>query len=409
MIAATDRSYAKFLISMNSQQEPLKVTSEPKVGLLPAQGLLVWQKRFFRLGTIVLSGIIAYALFWIGRYFHEVVALVGYSILIAYLLIGVVDWLQAKTKSRRRGLIVTFVYAGILGLIVLFMMFVVPNLISQIETLANQLPLFPAKLQKWLDVYNLKTSQTGLQFLNIDWEILSREIVNFLNSFTSKAFNRFFDLAFGTINFAVHALATIVISVYFLLDGPKIWAGLMRPLSEEYLVHANNLRHSLNRCLRGYFIGQVQLAALSGVFVFIVYLSMGSRYALLLGIWQALVEIIPVVGGFLGIGLGVIIMLFDSPIKALIALVIYFAYTQIVKDNFLTPRVMGNAIGLHPVVVVLVVFIGAQIGGISGVVFALPIAGLLNVLLDYYLLHRYDDEIKPAETNTNIESHDSSI
>ncbi len=358
--------------------------------------LLNWQRRFFKLATFFLGGLLIWVFILLCRYLHEIAATIGYSILIAYLLIGLVDWLQAKSKLKNRGLVVAIVYLGILLLAVLFGLVIVPNLILQIQSLASQLPALPSRIQELLNYYNLKISQTGLPFLNIDWKFLSDKIAQFLNTYTSNAFGRFFELAFGTINFAIHAIATTVLSVYFLLDGPHIWDGLMRPLAKRYSIHAENLRTSLNRCLRGYFIGQVQLASLSGIYVFVMYLLMGSRYALLLGIWQALIEIIPVVGGFFGIGLGVLVMLFDSPWKALIALVAYFAYTQIIKDNFLTPRVMGNAIGLHPVVVLLVVLIGARVGGVSGVVFALPIAGILNVIFEYYLRNRPEDEVTDA-------------
>jgi predicted PurR-regulated permease PerM len=382
-------------------QEPLEISENKKLPEKPASSrtgeLLTWQRRFFSLGTIMLIGLLVWFFIIFCRYLHEVASLIGYSVLIAYLLIGLVDWLEAKKLIRHRGLAIFIVYAGIVTIGSLFSLFIVPNLISQIESLASQLPSFPEKIQGWLDIYNFKISQTGLPFLNIDWDVVSQQITQFIRSFSQKFLSRILELAFGTISLAVMALATIVLSVYFLLDGPKIWEGLVRPLSKRYVIHADKLRDSLNRCLRGYFIGQVQLASLSGIYVFFMYLLLGSRYALLLGIWQALIEIIPVVGGFMGIGLGVIIMLFDSPWKALIAVIAYFAYTQIIKDNFLTPRIMGNAIGLHPVMVIVVVLIGAKVGGISGVVFALPIAGLLNVIFNYYLENRKEEEEEPTE------------
>lgn len=351
-----------------------------------------WQKRFFKLASFILISFIIWVFILTCRYLHEIASTIGYSLLIAYLLIGLVDWIQAKTRLRKRGIAVLIVYIAILLAFVIFGLFVFPNLVTQLRSLVSQLPTYPQKIQGWLTSYNLKTAQTGLAFLNINWEILSHQLTAFLNKISTGFFSRFLELAFGTINFAIHLLTTIVLSVYFLLDGPKIWEGVISPFSAKYMFHAENLRKHLNRCLRSYFIGQVQLAALSGVFVFFIYLLLGSKYALLLGIWQALTEIIPVVGGFVGIGLGVIVLLFDSPVKALIALVGYFAYTQIIKDNFLAPRIMGNAIGLHPVVVLLVVLVGARIGGVSGVVFALPIAGLLNVIFEYYLDHRKQED-----------------
>jgi predicted PurR-regulated permease PerM len=360
--------------------------------------LTIWQKRFFQCGIIVLLGLILWGFSKLCNYFSDVTNIVGFSILISYLLIGAVDLIQAKLKIRNRGLAVAIVYSLIGILAILFAIFVIPNLILQIQSLTSQTPSYFQKIQSWLVNYNGRINASGFPY-TFDLALISKELSHSVSSFGQKALHQFFEFAFSTINFAISGLATIVLSVYFLIDGPRIWDGLIRPLSEEYTQHANNLRHDLSRCLRGYFIGQVQLSLFSGVYVFFMYSLLGSRYALLLGIWQALVEIIPVIGGFLGIGLGVLVMLFNPDpifgnplIKALIAFVAYMFYTQIIKDNFLTPRIMGNAIGLHPVVIILVVFIGAKAGGITGVVFALPMAGLLNVVLDYYLKNRNKPE-----------------
>ncbi|MDJ0626377.1 MAG: AI-2E family transporter [Candidatus Caenarcaniphilales bacterium] len=357
--------------------------------------LILWQKRFFHIGFFILFGFTVWAITELCGYFNQVTSIIGYSILIAYLLIGAVDWIQNKTFIKKRGLVVLIVYLILFSGITLFSIYVIPTLIHQLESLASQVPIYFKKLQELLINYNLKIMESDFPY-RLDLTLLSREISKFLGGVGPTALNQFVELAFNTINFAVAFLVTIVLSIYFLIDGPKIWNGLMRPLSSKYHEHSNKLRSDLSRCLRGYFIGQIQLSSLSGIYVFFMYLAMGSKYALLLGIWQAIVEIIPVVGGFIGIGLGMIVLLFNPDpwfgnplIKSIAAFGIYIFYTQIIKDNLLTPRIMGNAIGLHPVVVILVVFVGAKIGGVNGVVFALPIAGILNVLFDYYLKNRY--------------------
>ena len=151
-------------------------------------------------------------------------------------------------------------------------------------------------------------------------------------------------------------------------------------------LHADNIRQDLSRCLRGYFVGQVQLAALSGLFMFFVYLFFIPKYALLFAFLQALLEIIPVIGGFLGIIPAVFIIWFNnSPVEALIILGLYLTYTQVIKDNFLTPRIMADAINLHPIIILLVILAGAKLGGLAGIVFALPVAGIINVFIEYIL------------------------
>ena len=368
-----------------------------------------WNTRFFQWGAIVFAGLILQGLFYLFSHFSEVANVIGYSVLIAYLLIGIVDWIQAKTKTRNRGLVVFSVYSFILFSLIAFALFVIPNLSEQLKSLISHLPIYLKKVESILTTYNLRSIQGDLPFPKIDIAALSTQSKQIFNKVSSqvfennKVFNGVLSFAFETISFAIGGLATVVISIYLLIDGPNVWKGLMKPLSEEVKSHAEKLRHDLSRCLRGYFIGQLQLSSCSGIFVFIMYSIMGSRYALLLGITQILLEVIPVIGGITGIAIGTVVILFQfGPLKAIVCFVIYMFYTQVIKDNLLTPRVMGDAIGLHPVMVILVVLIGAKLAGVSGVVFALPVAGLLNVIFDYYLEHRIaNPEIMKSENSTN--------
>jgi predicted PurR-regulated permease PerM len=399
------------------KQSPRAQDKQSAVLSTTGSSLQTWQKRFFQLGVLALTCLLTWAFIKFCAYFHEVVSVIGYSILIAYLLIGCVDWMHEKTNIRKRGTVVLLVYALIALAIGVISLFVVPPLLDQIESLAAQLPAYLAKLQTLALNYTLSSSnQTDFPY-QFDFAAVSSELSKYLGNFGKSAITQFWAIAFNTINFAVSALVTVVLSIYFLIDGPKIWNGLLRPLSERHLAHAQILRNQLSLCLRGFFIGQVQLASLSGVFVFVLYSLMGSKYALLLGIFQALVEIIPVIGGFAGITVGMLVLsfsqypLFGLPFaKPLLAFAVYMFYTQIIKDNFLTPRIMGNAIGLHPVVVILVVLFGAKLGGVNGVVFALPVAGLLNVLLNYYLQNRIKTNLQaPTPDQTEAEIQKSSL
>jgi len=346
-----------------------------------SEELLDHQIRFFRTGGLLFLGLIAWGITSVCSEFAEIISVIGYAVLISYLLIGAVDWVQEKTIIKRRGLIVFLLYSLIILVLGLFCLFVLPKVAEQIGQLAKQVPYFFTRTEEWISQFNSNNPNLP----KIDLNLVSTEITRTLNNTSREAVSALFSWAFNTINFAIYFLVTIVLSVYGLIDGPRIWWGLLRPLSDAHRVHADNLRYDLGRCLRGYFVGQMQLSALSGLFVFVMYLLMGSKYALLLGIWQAIVEIIPVLGGFLGISLGVLLLIFVSPVKALIAFVLYMFYTQVIKDNFLAPRIMGNAINLHPVVVLIVVLIGAQAAGVSGVVFSLPLAGIANAGLNYYL------------------------
>ena len=149
-----------------------------------------WQGRFFKLSSFVLVGFIIWIFILICRYLHQIASTIGYSVLIAYLLIGLVDWVHSKARLRKRGLAILIVYIAIFFAFTAFALFVFPNLITQLQSLISQLPSYPQKMQTWLNTYNLKTAETGLDFLNINWEILSQQLTVYLNKTSSGFFSR---------------------------------------------------------------------------------------------------------------------------------------------------------------------------------------------------------------------------
>jgi len=362
---------------------------------------------FYRIGSLLFLAIFCSGIFFAGRYLHEIISILGYSVLISYLLIGPVDWIQTKTFFKNRSLITLFIFLLVSLFFIIFGTFIVPSLIRELQLLSEQIPSYFKKLESLIIFYKSRIKDLNFiffDFLDFDFGVISKELSSTLNSFSQKVLKNFVSLAFNTINFAVYSLSTIFISAYFIIDGPKLWHLITRPLSPQYLKHFEVVRHDLSRCLKGFFIGQVQLSTISGVLVFIMYLLMGSKYALLLGIFQLVIEIIPVVGGFVGILSGVIVLSFSSPIKALIAFLTYIFYTQVIKDNFLTPRVMSNVIGLHPVFIIISVLVGSKIGGLSGVIFALPVASLISIVFSYYLEQReyqnlHSDNLEQSQKN----------
>jgi predicted PurR-regulated permease PerM len=142
--------------------------------------------------------------------------------------------------------------------------------------------------------------------------------------------------------------------------------------------------------------GQVVLAIVSGAFMFLLYSIFQVKYAFFLSTFFTIAEILPVIGPWIAFTPGILVVLFsDHPEHAFY---IWFIYV-LIKDNFILPKVVGEVMGLHPVVVILSIFICAKIGGMMGVVLALPIASILTVMVHYGLhdAHVFLPSPKPNE------------
>jgi predicted PurR-regulated permease PerM len=179
-----------------------------------------------------------------------------------------------------------------------------------------------------------------------------------------------------------------------LLDGPKIWSLFLGLFPHKYTTHLNEIKHRIDSNLSSLITGQFKIAALTAVTMLITYIAIGNRYAIILACFQML-EFIPILGTWTAIIPSLIIVAATSGInKAVIALIVYLIYGQIIRDHILAPRIMGNAFGVHPLAVIFGLLISVQIFGLVGILVGLPIIGIISATLDYLIklreMHNFD-------------------
>ena len=339
-----------------------------------------WDKRAKQF--LVFSGVILFLLVSLqfAKYFADILVVVGISILIAYLLIGPVDFISSFIKYR--SLAVMFVYLFLISFIVATFIFVSPKVIKEFGEFTKQIPEIITTIN-----HNLVVFQNNLNKNNIpiDLPLITNNLLDKFNTKIFTSLSNILGVASSTIHIIFYIFVTIVTSYYFLLDGHKIISEITKHIPSRYQLHIHNLLVELDKCLRGFYGGMVKLAAINATVMFITYLFMHVPYALLLALWHFLWCIIPVVGGWVGLIPALAVIAFTDPYKVWVPLVVYEGFTRLIKDNFITPRIMGDAIGMHPVLVLIAVLAGLKTAGLIGVLFALPIFGVLNLILKYSL------------------------
>ncbi len=189
------------------------------------------------------------------------------------------------------------------------------------------------------------------------------------------------EVATGTVNGLLYALAGMLLVFYFLLDGDRLCADLIQVMPASARRFTNELLFSSHQVMYAFVRGQVLLGMVTGTYMFLVYTAFGVPYAILLGAFMALAECLPVVGTWIGITPAIIVMLFTlGPSKTLVVWLFSYCY-QTIKDNIIAPKVVGDVMGLHPLVVILSLLVFAQLAGLLGVLMALPAASVLNVII----------------------------
>lgn len=217
------------------------------------------------------------------------------------------------------------------------------------------------------------------------------DITNFITNNAQNAINNLLNLAAGTLTGIGYTITILVLSFYFLLDGKKLVNGCNALIPKTILPKVKELETSIHNSLLGFLKGQVYLGFATGGFMLIFYVIFDIKYSIFLSLFLAIAEIIPVIGSSLGFIPAIIVMLFTDPVKLLIIWPIFLVF-QMIKDNVVAPKIVGEIIGLHPVTVIFALWIGFQVAGFFGILFAIPVASVINVIISFIIRERSQNE-----------------
>lgn len=192
----------------------------------------------------------------------------------------------------------------------------------------------------------------------------------------------------GAVGTFLQLFGILFVAVYLLADLGRFRGTYLRLAPAPYRGDADDLWEALGHSLSRYLGGLAVSLAVQGVMAWLGLTLLGVPFAILLGLWTAATGILPYVGAFLGAIPALIVALTVSLPTALLTALLFLAVNQ-VEGNFLTPRIQGRAINVHPLLVFVGVVAGAQIAGLIGAVLVVPLLGVLRVLLDFLAARVY--------------------
>jgi predicted PurR-regulated permease PerM len=192
-------------------------------------------------------------------------------------------------------------------------------------------------------------------------------------------------LARPALNFgkgAASVLGTVVtifaIALLLLLEGPKMWSGLLGGLAPARAERWSRMAREINQSITGYVVGDLLTSVIAGVVVFITVLALGLPFPLLWALWVALVDFLPMVGGALAGIPSVLFATAHSLTDGIIMAVVFVAYQQL-ENHVLNPLIMSRTVNVNPLLVLLSVLVGTSLGDWVGGVFGGFVAALLSI------------------------------
>ena len=320
----------------------------------------------------------------------NVLLLFVFAAIIALLLTPVIDWLETLPVIKgRRVFAVLLVYVVIIGLIALVIALVTPVLIGQ----AKQLPDLESRALAFVRALQDAIDSAGIP--------LKLSLPSGTSAISTAVLGPVLGILSGTLGTLISILLVIVISIYFLVQGRQLIASLRKVFPGREEVYDFTLL-AVGTTVGQYARGQLIMSFVMGTYTGLVMTLIGVPYAVVLGILTFFLEFLPLIGAPIGMGLAVLIaLIFKGPFVALLALVAAVG-GHAIEAYILGPRVTGSATRIHPLVAMAALLIGAELGGILGALFGVPVAALLNVFLGALYRARRGEEALSASPSGEV-------
>ncbi len=288
--------------------------------------------------------------------------------------------------SARRPVCLVLAYLTVIALLALVIGLVVPQLVSCVKLIIAVLPGALDKCVNYLQTLEFMPKSIGELLDSIDWKSRLGEIASLLGNGVGGVMGTVIQTVSAVLSGVFSALVSFMFSIYLLLGKEqlsrrckRVMKHYMRESAYDKSIYVAGV---LNDCFRRYIIGQCTEAVILGTLCIIGMLILRLPYATMIGALVAFTALIPIVGAFIGAGVGAFMILTVSPIKAVI-FVIFIVLLQQVEGNLIYPRVVGSSIGLPALWVLAAVTLGGGVLGISGMLIAVPItAALWRILRD---------------------------
>lgn len=320
---------------------------------------------------------VAYGLIEAAVRARSVLIIIGLALFIAVGLDPVVGWL-VRHRVPRWAAVLT-VIGGALAVAAAFLAAAIPPLTSETTALAHQIPHY---------LHSLQDRNSHLGKLNVKYHLqqrLSKLVTSGGSSLIGGALGAG-ELVLSTASFI---LAVLVLSIYFLVGLPriKVFAYQLVPHSRRPRVIL--ISDEVLAKVGGYLLGNFITSAIAGLGTCLWMLALGIPYPILLGMFVALADLIPVIGSTVGGAVVTLVALTVSLPVALATLAFYIGY-RLAEDYLLVPRVMGRTVQVPAIVSLIAVLTGGVLLGIVGALVAIPIAAAIRLLLQEIAIRRLD-------------------
>ena len=298
-----------------------------------------------------------------------------------------------RGAKTRRPLALLLTLAAVLGVLALASWVIGPGIAEAAGSIASQVPVAIRRLQAQLEKLSayLPMIQDFIAELDMDWQSLSRKALEFAQSLGSGLLSSGGGIIGGVVSGVSTFVIALIFSFYILMQkeklsrqGRQVIYALLPPRRGDRLLEILRLA---SRTFSSFLSGQCLEACILGTLFVVAMTLFRMPYALLVGVLVALTALIPIVGAFIGCGVGALLIAIDDPWKALWFIVLFLVLQQ-VEGNLIYPHVVGSSVGLPSIWVLTAVTLGGSLMGILGMLIFIPLCSVLYALFRDFVKRR---------------------
>lgn len=288
-----------------------------------------------------------------------------------------------RVTRRPVSILLTFV----LVLLVLFgvLRLVLPQFANALSEFFESVPKVVTRLAAWIQSTDqFPLIQKKISTTQIDWTSIQSKVMKYFTTGISGVLGStitiFSKVTSGVVNFVL----AVTFAIYILISKEKLGTNIKRVghafLSDRVMRKLKYYLATINQCFSSFIIGQVTEAFVLGTLCIVGMLIFRFPYAVSIGAFVGMMALIPIFGAWIGAGVGFLLIVVDSPFKAVLFIVFILVLQQI-EGNLIYPKVVGTSIGLPGIWVLAAITIGSGISGILGMLLGVPVAATLYKLL----------------------------
>ncbi len=294
---------------------------------------------------------------------------------LAYFLDPVADRLERAGLSRTLATVIITI--GMVGIFALALLLLVPAFVNQARALVEQAPVYADAIRDFVSANFPEELEPGSPLAQGLEALRTRA-----QDWSVEALSAAWTGGVAVLELAALLVITPVVAFYLLLDWDPLVAKVDGWIPRDHVETVRGLARDVDGVLAGFVRGQFTVCIILGAFYAVALMSVGLQFGLVIGLFAGLVSFIPYVGSLLGgaLSIGVALFQFWGDPLWIVAVAAIFLIGQAVEGNFLTPKLVGGSVGLHPVALMFALAAFGSLFGFTGLLIAVPTTAAIGVI-----------------------------